>query len=216
MGYITLKQTLNCLPCNPVSIFNLLCVCVFVCRELGLDELLTHCEEILEKLRYPEKEASYQAMAGTALFTHTAFDMLQNHSRYRGLTQSETLILILCNNTDHTYIASVLQCACVTQQQRGALNSERFVKRFYSNPINTIRADILWLLNSEISSFSRNLSFIDLNQCGLFWNGCIAVSFFFFPNSCFHSVRYSKTKGATSSGLAQVFCFIHQLLNRSL
>ncbi|CAJ1077516.1 uncharacterized protein LOC117823778 [Xyrichtys novacula] len=50
-------------------------------RELGLDELLTHCEKILEKLRYPEKEACYQAMAGTALFTHTAVDMLQNHSR---------------------------------------------------------------------------------------------------------------------------------------
>ncbi|XP_067428064.1 uncharacterized protein [Thunnus thynnus] len=50
-------------------------------RELGLDELLRHCESVVEKLRYPEKEPCYQAMAGTALFTHTAFDMLQNHSR---------------------------------------------------------------------------------------------------------------------------------------
>ncbi|XP_029318578.1 uncharacterized protein LOC115028846 isoform X2 [Cottoperca gobio] len=50
-------------------------------RELGLDELLRHCESVVEKLRCPEKEPCYQAMAGTALFTHTAFDMLQNHSR---------------------------------------------------------------------------------------------------------------------------------------
>uniref|UniRef100_A0A671TZD3 Si:ch211-241j12.3 n=1 Tax=Sparus aurata TaxID=8175 RepID=A0A671TZD3_SPAAU len=50
-------------------------------RELGLDELLKHCESVVEKLRYPEKDPCYQAMAGTALFTHTAFDMLQNHSR---------------------------------------------------------------------------------------------------------------------------------------
>lgn len=52
------------------------------CRDLGLDQLLYHCEVVLEKLRFPEKDPCYQAMAGTALFTHTAFDMLQNHSRY--------------------------------------------------------------------------------------------------------------------------------------
>lgn len=52
------------------------------CRELGLDQLLCHCEVVLEKLRFPERDPCYQAMAGTALFTHTAFDMLQNHSRY--------------------------------------------------------------------------------------------------------------------------------------
>ncbi|KAK5880532.1 hypothetical protein CesoFtcFv8_023550 [Champsocephalus esox] len=50
-------------------------------RELGLDELLRHCEGIVEKLRHPDKEPCYQAMAGTALFSHTAFDMLRNHSR---------------------------------------------------------------------------------------------------------------------------------------
>lgn len=55
---------------------------MFGCRELGLDELLRHCERVVEKLRCPEKEPCYQAMAGTALFTHTTFDMLQNHSRY--------------------------------------------------------------------------------------------------------------------------------------
>lgn len=61
-------------------------VCVYmyvvVSRELGLDELLRHCECVVEKLRHPEMEPCYQAMAGTALFTHTAFDMLQNYSRY--------------------------------------------------------------------------------------------------------------------------------------
>ncbi|KAG7508972.1 hypothetical protein JOB18_030479 [Solea senegalensis] len=50
-------------------------------RELGLDELLSHCENVLEKLRHPERQPCYQAMAGTALFFHTAFDMLHNHRR---------------------------------------------------------------------------------------------------------------------------------------
>ncbi|XP_060908639.1 uncharacterized protein LOC132985323 isoform X2 [Labrus mixtus] len=61
-------------------------------RDLGLDDLLTHCEKILEKLRYPEKEACYQAMAGTALFTHTAFDMLQNHSRITAAVEKVELL----------------------------------------------------------------------------------------------------------------------------
>uniref|UniRef100_UPI0037E767F0 guanine nucleotide exchange factor DBS n=1 Tax=Semicossyphus pulcher TaxID=241346 RepID=UPI0037E767F0 len=61
-------------------------------RELGLDELLTHCEGVLEKLRYPEKEPCYQAMAGTALFTHTAFDMLQNHSRITAAVEKVELL----------------------------------------------------------------------------------------------------------------------------
>lgn len=54
-------------------------------RELGLDELLRHCDGVVEKLRFPDREPCYQAMAGTALFTHTAFDMVQNHSRYSWL-----------------------------------------------------------------------------------------------------------------------------------
>ncbi|XP_034554898.1 uncharacterized protein LOC117823778 [Notolabrus celidotus] len=61
-------------------------------RELGLDKLLTRCENILEKLRYPESEASYQAMAGTPLFTHTAFDMLQNHSRITAAVEKVELL----------------------------------------------------------------------------------------------------------------------------
>lgn len=70
---------------------------VHVFRELGLDELLNHCEGVAEKLRHPEKEPCYQAMAGTALFTHTAFDMLQNHSRYGARFQP--VVLILCTHT---------------------------------------------------------------------------------------------------------------------
>lgn len=46
-----------------------------------MDDLLRHCERVVEKLRYPETEPCYQAMAGTPLFTHTAYDMLQNYSR---------------------------------------------------------------------------------------------------------------------------------------
>ncbi|XP_031722168.1 uncharacterized protein LOC116393742 [Anarrhichthys ocellatus] len=61
-------------------------------RELGLDELLTHCESVVEKLRYPETEPCYQAMAGTALFTHTAFDMLQNHSRITAAVEKVELL----------------------------------------------------------------------------------------------------------------------------
>nr|XP_040015806.1 uncharacterized protein LOC120807635 isoform X2 [Gasterosteus aculeatus aculeatus] len=61
-------------------------------RELGLDELLNHCEGVAEKLRHPEKEPCYQAMAGTALFTHTAFDMLQNHSRITAAMEKVELL----------------------------------------------------------------------------------------------------------------------------
>ncbi|KAF7658369.1 hypothetical protein LDENG_00013510 [Lucifuga dentata] len=61
-------------------------------RELGLDELLRHCESVVEKLRYPEKDPCYQAMAGTALFTHTAFDMLQNYSRITAAVEKVELL----------------------------------------------------------------------------------------------------------------------------
>ncbi|KAM8831962.1 uncharacterized protein AB9W97_003308 [Spinachia spinachia] len=61
-------------------------------RELGLDELLSHCERVMAKLRHPEKEPCYQAMAGTALFTHTALDMLQNHSRITAAMEKVELL----------------------------------------------------------------------------------------------------------------------------
>nr|XP_020467174.1 uncharacterized protein LOC109966582 [Monopterus albus] len=62
-------------------------------RELGLDELLRHCESMVQKLRHPEMEPCYQAMAGTALFTHTAFDMLQNHSRITAAVEKVEMLL---------------------------------------------------------------------------------------------------------------------------
>ncbi|XP_034756680.1 puratrophin-1 [Etheostoma cragini] len=61
-------------------------------RELGLDELLRHCESVVEKLRYPEMEPCYQAMAGTALFNHTALDMHQNHSRITAAVEKVELL----------------------------------------------------------------------------------------------------------------------------
>ncbi|XP_054589716.1 uncharacterized protein [Nothobranchius furzeri] len=61
-------------------------------RELGLDELLRHCEVVVDKLRFPEKDPCFQAMAGTALFTHTAFDMLQNHSRITAAVERVELL----------------------------------------------------------------------------------------------------------------------------
>ncbi|KPP73753.1 hypothetical protein Z043_107143 [Scleropages formosus] len=61
-------------------------------RELGLDELLRHCECVMEKLRYPEKEPCYQAMAGTALFTQTAYEMLQNYSRITSAVEKLELL----------------------------------------------------------------------------------------------------------------------------
>ncbi|XP_071334457.1 uncharacterized protein [Trachinotus anak] len=61
-------------------------------RELGLDELLRHCDRVVGKLRHPEKEPCYQAMAGTALFIHTAFDMLQNHSRITAAVEKVELL----------------------------------------------------------------------------------------------------------------------------
>lgn len=61
-------------------------------RELGLDKLLRHCGNVLDKLRYPEKDPCYQAMAGTALFTHMAFDMLQNHSRITAAVEKVELL----------------------------------------------------------------------------------------------------------------------------
>ncbi|XP_071268338.1 uncharacterized protein [Salvelinus alpinus] len=61
-------------------------------RELGLDELLKHCDHVVEKLRYLENDSCYQAMAGTALFTHTAFNMLQNYSRITAAAETIELL----------------------------------------------------------------------------------------------------------------------------
>ncbi|XDV42463.1 hypothetical protein PO909_011120, partial [Leuciscus waleckii] len=61
-------------------------------RDLGLDDLLRHCECLLEKLRFPEKDPCFQAMAGTVLFTHTALEMLRNYNRIRSAVQKVELL----------------------------------------------------------------------------------------------------------------------------
>ncbi|KAF5887369.1 Actin cytoplasmic, partial [Clarias magur] len=61
-------------------------------RDLGLDALLTSCECVLEKFRFPERDPCYQAMVGTALFTHTALEMLQNYDRIRAAVDKVELL----------------------------------------------------------------------------------------------------------------------------
>ncbi|XP_036066420.1 uncharacterized protein LOC112157760 isoform X3 [Oryzias melastigma] len=61
-------------------------------RDLGLDELLRHCEGVVEKLHLPDLDPCYQDMVGTTLFTQTAFDMLQNHSRITAAVEKVELL----------------------------------------------------------------------------------------------------------------------------
>ncbi|XP_056113669.1 uncharacterized protein si:ch211-241j12.4 [Rhinichthys klamathensis goyatoka] len=61
-------------------------------RDLGLDDLLKHCECLLEKLRFPENDPCFQAMAGTVLYTHTALEMLRNYNRIRSAVQKVELL----------------------------------------------------------------------------------------------------------------------------
>ncbi|XP_039522114.1 uncharacterized protein LOC120475491 isoform X2 [Pimephales promelas] len=61
-------------------------------RDLGLDDLLKHCECLLEKLRFPESDPCFQAMAGTVLYTHTALEMLRNYNRIRSAVQKVELL----------------------------------------------------------------------------------------------------------------------------
>ncbi|XP_066543868.1 uncharacterized protein LOC136711397 isoform X2 [Amia ocellicauda] len=60
--------------------------------ELGLDELLQHCEQIIVKLRFPENDPCYQAMAGTTQFTCTAFEMLENYNRITAAVEKVELL----------------------------------------------------------------------------------------------------------------------------
>ncbi|XP_072217999.1 uncharacterized protein [Leuresthes tenuis] len=81
-------------------------------RELGLDELLKHCENVVEKLCYPDRELCYQAMAGTSLFTHTAFDMLQKHSRITAAMEKMELMW------QQTFFKAHLQLQVIQQRNR--------------------------------------------------------------------------------------------------
>ncbi|MFT7802890.1 uncharacterized protein LOC108929278 isoform X1 [Arapaima gigas] len=84
-------------------------------RELGLDELLRHCECVVEKLRHPENEPCYQAMAGTALFTQTAYDMLQNYSRIISAVEKLELLWQRAFSKAHLQL-QVLQLQSEAQQ----------------------------------------------------------------------------------------------------
>ncbi|KAM7394944.1 hypothetical protein PAMA_006604 [Pampus argenteus] len=86
---ISTLQTLSRLPL-PTTFSKLQHFCST--NEATFQQLRRHCESVVEKLRYPEKEPCYQAMAGTALFTHTAFDMLHNHSRITAAVEKVELL----------------------------------------------------------------------------------------------------------------------------
>ncbi|XP_043075303.1 actin-1 isoform X3 [Puntigrus tetrazona] len=61
-------------------------------RDLGLDDLLKRCEGLLEKLRFPEDEPCFRAMAGTLLYTHTALEMLHNYNRITAAVEKVELL----------------------------------------------------------------------------------------------------------------------------
>ncbi|KAJ0061291.1 hypothetical protein NL108_014818, partial [Boleophthalmus pectinirostris] len=61
-------------------------------RELGLDDLLKHCKLLVEKLRSPDLDPHFQAMAGTALFTLHFSSMLQYHRRITATVQKVELL----------------------------------------------------------------------------------------------------------------------------
>ncbi|CAN9507602.1 unnamed protein product [Ophioblennius macclurei] len=96
---ISTLRTLSRLPPPPSSLSQLQHFCSTneakfrqLRRELGLDELLRHCESLVEKLRYPESDPCYQDMAGTALFANAAFDMFHNHSRITSAVEKVDLL----------------------------------------------------------------------------------------------------------------------------
>ncbi|XP_051781236.1 uncharacterized protein LOC114648438 isoform X2 [Erpetoichthys calabaricus] len=67
-------------------------------RELGLDDLLIHCEHIVEKLKFPDRDPCFQSMAGTVLFSHVAFEMIENYDRITLAVEKLELLwqLVLC------------------------------------------------------------------------------------------------------------------------
>ncbi|XP_069743470.1 uncharacterized protein [Narcine bancroftii] len=52
-------------------------------RDLGIDDLLRKCEEILEKFRDPKCDPCFNAMAGTTQFQQAADDFLKKNARIR-------------------------------------------------------------------------------------------------------------------------------------
>ncbi|XP_051951450.1 uncharacterized protein LOC127621768 [Xyrauchen texanus] len=61
-------------------------------RDLGLDDLLKHCECLLKKLHFPENEPCFHTMAGTFLFSHTTLEMLHNYNRITAAVEKVELL----------------------------------------------------------------------------------------------------------------------------
>uniref|UniRef100_UPI00398E406B uncharacterized protein isoform X2 n=1 Tax=Pristiophorus japonicus TaxID=55135 RepID=UPI00398E406B len=61
-------------------------------RDLGIDELLRRCVEILEKLRDPKSDPCFLAMAGTTQFRQTVDDMHVKDERIRAAVEKVELL----------------------------------------------------------------------------------------------------------------------------
>ncbi|XP_055088376.1 uncharacterized protein si:ch211-241j12.4 [Periophthalmus magnuspinnatus] len=97
-GCLSSLQTLSTLPL-PNSLPELQLFCSSnethfqqLQRDLGLDDLLRHCKLLMEKLRSPDLDPHFQAMAGTALFTLHFSSMLQYHHRISTAVQKVELL----------------------------------------------------------------------------------------------------------------------------
>ncbi|XP_068199253.1 uncharacterized protein [Antennarius striatus] len=104
-------------------------------REVGLDDLLRRCELVVEKLRHPEKDPCFQAMAGTALFTHTAFEMLQNHSRIAAAVEKVELLWL------QGFSAARLQLK-VLQLREDALQITERITTLYEDKLQLYRMEV--------------------------------------------------------------------------
>ncbi|XP_051880140.1 uncharacterized protein LOC127574807 isoform X2 [Pristis pectinata] len=61
-------------------------------RDLGIDDLLRKCEEILEKFRDPKSDPCFNAMAGTTQFQQAADDLFKKDERIRAAVKKVELL----------------------------------------------------------------------------------------------------------------------------
>ncbi|XP_076872787.1 uncharacterized protein LOC143522807 isoform X2 [Brachyhypopomus gauderio] len=120
-------------------------------RDLGLDDLLTRCEQILEKFHCPESDPCYQAMVGTHLFSHTTLEMLRNYDRITAAVEKVELLW------QQAFSKARLQLQVLSLQReahqimaqmgselQGTLQTYRSEIRFEA-PHNCSSAETLWL-----------------------------------------------------------------------
>ncbi|XP_035384882.1 uncharacterized protein LOC113567738 isoform X1 [Electrophorus electricus] len=134
-------------------------------RDLGLDDLLRQCEQILEKFRCPERDPCYQAMVGTHFFTRTALDMLQNYDRITAAVEKVALLWqqafskarlqlqVLRLQREAQQILAQMECVW-----QGALQSYRSEIRSEAAQ-NSSRAGALWL-RFEASVFTHAMALV--------------------------------------------------------